>query len=436
MPGDGGMKRSIEEKLLEWKNKRDRKPLILNGARQVGKTYILREFGSLYYKNVVYVNLETNISVASYFDGDISPERLIRFLEVYSGEAIIPESTLIIFDEIQSCERALTALKYFCEEAPEYHIVAAGSLLGVAIHRERYSFPVGKVDTITLYPLTFDEFLRACGEDLLCEEIRQHYALLEPMPEALHNKAIDLYRCYLITGGMPAVVSEFVQSGKLIGVADIQNKILNDYLADMAKYASNSDSVKIRACYNSIPAQLAKENKKFQYKVVQKGGTSAIFGASIDWLNFAGVVLRCQRIEQAFEPVSVYADLSSFKLYMGDTGLLVMKSGMSQQTVLSGEANLFMGAVCENYVAQALYANGYQLHYWTSEHIAELDFVIQKGSEIIGIQVKKAQHVKSKSLFEFIKKYNPTYSIRLSEKNFGKGENHVRIVPLYAAFCI
>lgn len=430
------MKRNIEQKLIEWKNKKDRKPLILNGARQVGKTYILREFGEVYYKNVVYVNLETNTSVASYFDGDISPERLIRYLEVYAGEEIIPESTLIIFDEIQSCERALTALKYFCEETPEYHIAAAGSLLGVAIHRERYSFPVGKVDTITLHPFTFEEFLWACGETLLCEEIRKHYECLEPMPEALHNKAIDLYRYYLIVGGMPAAVNEFVQSKKFIGVTDIQSKILSDYLADMAKYANNSDSVKIRACYNSIPAQLAKENKKFQYKVVQRGGSSTIFGASIDWLNFAGVVLKCQRIEQAFEPVSVYADLSSFKLYMGDTGLLVMKSGISQQTVLSGEPNLFMGAVCENYVAQALTANGHQLHYWTSEHIAELDFVIQKGSEIVGIEVKKAQHVKSKSLFEFIKKYKPAYSVRLSEKNFGVADNNVRIVPLYAAFCI
>lgn len=430
------MKRNIEQKLIEWKNKKDRKPLILNGARQVGKTYILREFGEVYYKNVVYVNLETNTSVASYFDGDISPERLIRYLEVYAGEEIIPESTLIIFDEIQSCERALTALKYFCEETPEYHIAAAGSLLGVAIHRERYSFPVGKVDTITLYPFTFEEFLWACGENLLCEEIKQHYESLEPMPEALHNKAIDLYRYYLIVGGMPAAVNEFVQSKSFIGVTDVQSKILSDYLADMAKYASNSESVKIRACYNSIPAQLAKENKKFQYKVVQKGGSSTIFGASIDWLNFAGVVLKCQRVEQAFEPVSVYADLSSFKLYMGDTGLLVMKSGISQQTVLSGEPNLFMGAVCENYVAQALTANGHQLHYWTSEHIAELDFVVQKGNEIIGIEVKKAQHVKSKSLFEFIKKYKPAYSIRLSEKNFGVADNNVRIVPLYAAFCI
>lgn len=430
------MKRLIEAQLTAWKSNNERKPLILNGARQVGKTYILRQFGESNYKNVVYINLETNLSVASYFNDDISPERIIRYLEAYANEAIIPEETLIIFDEIQSCERALTALKYFCEETPEYHIAAAGSLLGVAINREKYSFPVGKVDTVTMYPFTFEEFLWAVGEEILCNEIRLHYGSLEAMPEALHNKATDLYRCYLITGGMPAAVSEFITTKKLIGVSDIQNKILSDYLADMAKYASNSESVKIRACYNSIPAQLAKENKKFQYKVVQKGGSATIFGASIDWLSFAGIILKCQRIEQAFEPISVYADLSSFKIYMGDTGLLVMKSGMSQHTILSGEANLFMGAVCENYVAQTLVAKGYNINYWTSEHIAELDFVIQKDNQVIGIEVKKAQHVQSKSLFEFIKKYNPAYSIRLSEKNFGKADNNVRIVPLYAAFCI
>ncbi len=430
------MKRLIEAKLMAWKNNKERKPLILNGARQVGKTYILREFGENNYKNVVYVNLETNTSISSYFNDDISPERIIRYLEAYANEAIIPEKTLIIFDEIQSCERALTALKYFCEETPEYHIAAAGSLLGVAINRQKYSFPVGKVDTVTMYPFTFQEFLWAVGEGYLCDEIRIHFDRLEALPEALHNKATDLYRCYLITGGMPAAVSEFVTTKKLIGVPDIQNKILSDYLADMAKYASNSESVKIRACYNSIPAQLAKENKKFQYKIVQKGGSATIFGASIDWLSFAGIILKCQRIEQAFEPISVYADLSTFKIYMGDTGLLVMKSGMSQQTVLSGEPNLFMGAVCENFVAQTLVAKGYNINYWTSEHTAELDFVIQKGNQIIGIEVKKAQHVHSKSLFEFIKKYNPAYSIRLSEKNFGTADNNVRIVPLYAAFCI
>lgn len=430
------MKRHIESDLIRWKESSGRKPLVLNGARQVGKTYILREFGEKYYKNTVYVNLETNLSVAEYFDNDISPERIIRFLEAYAKEAIIPGETLIILDEVQSCERALTSLKYFCENAPEYHIAAAGSLLGVAINRERFSFPVGKVDTITMYPLTFEEFLWANGEEMLCEEIRGCYEELSPMPQALHERAVDLYRCYLIVGGMPSAVNEFVSSGKLVMIPDIQNKILNDYIADMAKYADGKQSVKIRACYNSIPAQLAKDNKKFQYKVVQKGGSAALFGESIDWLSFAGVVLKCQKIEQAVEPISVYTDLSSFKLYMSDTGLLVMKSRLSQQTVLSGEPNLFMGAVCENYVAQALTAKGYPLYYWASEHTAELDFVIQKGSQIIGIEVKKAQHVKSKSLFEFTKKYSPAYSIRLSEKNFGTADNNVRIVPLYAAFCI
>jgi len=430
------MRRNIIRELEAWKRSDRRKPLILNGARQVGKTYSLREFAERGYKNTVYVNLETDLSTAAYFDGDISPERVIRYLEAYAGEPIIPGETLIIFDEIQSCERALTALKYFCEQTPEHHIAAAGSLLGVAVNRKKSSYPVGKVDTVTMYPLTFEEFLCAVGEELLCGEIRRHYESLEPIPEALHNKATDLYRCYLITGGMPAAVNEFITSKKLVTVSDIQNKILSDYIADMAKYADAGESVKIRACYNSIPAQLAKENKKFQYKVVQRGGTAAIFGESIEWLSFAGVVLKCQRIDRAVEPVAAYADIPSFKLYMGDTGLLVMKSGISQQTVLSGEPNIFMGAVCENYVAQALTANKHQLFYWTSEHTAELDFVIQQDNRIIGIEVKKAQHVRSKSLYEFIKRYSPAYSIRLSEKNFGKADNNVRIVPLYAAFCI
>ena len=256
------------------------------------------------------------------------------------------------------------------------------------------------------------------------------------MPAPLHLKATDYYRFYLITGGMPAAINEFITTGKLLTVPDVQSRILNDYLADMAKYASNSDSVKIRACYNSVPAQLAKENRKFQYKVVQKGGSAAIFGASIEWLNFAGVLLKCQKIEHATEPVAVYADPSSFKLYMGDVGLLTMKSGISQQTVLSGEPNLFMGAVAENYVAQTLVARGYPLYYWCSEHTAELDFVLQKGNVIIGIEVKKAQKIKSKSLGIFIQKYRPTYSIKLSERNFSVTDNNVRIIPLYAAFCL
>ena len=430
------MKRKIEEQLLAWKNKTaDRLPLIVNGTRQVGKTYILRKFGEEQFKNVVYINLETNLTIASYFNDNIAPERLLRYLEASTGERIIPGETLIIFDEIQSCERALTALKYFCEETPEFHIAAAGSLLGVAINRQHYSFPVGKVETITLYPLDFEEYFWARGKELLCGEIRTAYETMEPLPDALHQEAIELYREYLIIGGMPACINAFLKSGSFLDVPLVQNEILDNYIADMAKYASNTDSVKIRACYNSIPAQLAKDNKKFQYKVVQKGGSATLFGASIEWLNLAGVVLKCQRINQAFEPIAVYADLSAFKLYMGDVGLLTMKSGLSQQTVLSGEGNTFMGAVTENYVAQQLAAKGYDLYYWESSSTAELDFVLQKGNQIIGIEVKKGEHVRSRSLSVFVDSYKPAYSIRMSLKNFGEKDG-LKSVPLYAAFCI
>ena len=430
------MKRKIEEQLLAWKNKTaDRLPLIVNGARQVGKTYILRKFGEEQFKNVVYINLETNLTIASYFNDNIAPERLLRYLEASTGERIIPGETLIIFDEIQSCERALTALKYFCEETPEFHIAAAGSLLGVAINRQHYSFPVGKVETITLCPLDFEEYLWARGKELLCGEIRTAYETMEPLPDALHQEAIELYREYLIIGGMPACINAFLKSGSFLDVPLVQSEILDNYIADMAKYASNTDSVKIRACYNSIPAQLAKDNKKFQYKVVQKGGSATLFGASIEWLNLAGVVLKCQRINQAFEPIAVYADLSAFKLYMGDVGLLTMKSGLSQQTVLSGEGNTFMGAVTENYVAQQLAAKGYDLYYWESSSTAELDFVLQKGNQIIGIEVKKGEHVRSRSLSVFVDSYKPAYSIRMSLKNFGEKDG-LKSVPLYAAFCV
>lgn len=430
------MKRKIEERLLSWKGKTsNRLPLIVNGARQVGKTYILRKFGAEQFKNVVYINLETNLTIASYFTDNIAPERLLRYLEASTGGRIIPGETLIILDEIQSCERALTSLKYFCEETPEYHIVAAGSLLGVAINRQRYSFPVGKVETITLYPLDFEEFLWARGKEALCEEIHRDYETMEPLPDALHQEAIELYREYLLIGGMPACINAFLNSGSFLDVPLVQNEILDNYIADMAKYASNTDSVKIRACYNSIPAQLAKDNKKFQYKVVQKGGSATLFGASIEWLNLAGVVLKCQRINQAYEPIAVYADLSAFKLYMGDVGLLTMKSGISQQTVLSGEGNTFLGAVTENYVAQQLVAKGYDLYYWESGSTAELDFVLQKDNQIIGIEVKKGEHVRSRSLSVFVNSYKPTCSIRLSLKNFG-AKDGLKAVPLYAIFCI
>jgi hypothetical protein len=430
------MKRKIEEKLKTWKNKGNKRmPLILNGARQVGKTYILREFGEKYYENVAYINLETNLEVSSYFAENIAPDKILKYLEITIGEKILPGNTLIIFDEIQSCERALTALKYFYEETPEYHIVCAGSLLGVAINRNKYSFPVGKVETLSLYPLDFEEFLWANNQTLLSEEIKSSYQKMEPLPDGLHKLALEYYRYYLIIGGMPAAINTYLNENSLIDVSNIQNEILNNYIADMAKYATPSDSVKIRACFNSIPAQLAKENKKFQYKVVQKGGSSTIFGASIEWLLQSSVLLKCQKIEQGIEPLSIYSDLSSFKLYMGDVGLLVVKSGLSGQTILSDTDNTFMGAVTENYVAQQLIANNHILYYWESKGIAELDFVIQLGNQIIAIEVKKGIRTKSKSLNLFIEKFKPDRSIRISSKNFGMSD-HIISIPLYAVFCI
>jgi predicted AAA+ superfamily ATPase len=432
------MERKITEILLKWKNKpTGRMPFLMYGARQVGKTHIIREFGEQQYKNVAYFNLETNQTVSSYFTENIEPERILRFLESESQERIIPGETLIIFDEVQTCERALTSLKYFNEKTPEYHIICAGSLLGVAINREKYSFPVGNVDSITLFPLDFEEFLWALNERRLCEEVKIAFDQNEPLPAALHEKALDLYKLYLIIGGMPRAVLEYIETKSLLTVPDVQNKIINDYIADMAKYASNTESVKIRAAYNSIPVQLAKENKKFQYKLAQKGGTSAIFGAAIEWLGFAGVVLKCERLEQGFMPISVYRDLSGFKLYMSDVGLLTMTSGISQHTILSAGKieNTFIDAVAENYVAQALANKRYALYYWTSKGTAELDFVLQKGDDIIAVEVKTGARTKSKSLNLFVTKYKPAYSIRISAKNFGF-ENNIKSVPLYAVFCI
>lgn len=430
------MKRKITEQLAAWKNSTKRKPLIINGARQVGKTYILREFGRENYNNTVYVNLEINKIIAAIFENSSSVSDIIKYLEAETRERIVPEKTLIIIDEIQSCERAVTSLKYFCEEAPEYHVAAAGSLLGIAVNREKSSFPVGKVNTLQLYPLDFEEFLWATGNDILCGEICSCYETLKPINEALHQKALNLYHDYIIVGGMPEAVKTFTESNSYIDVGLVQSSIINNYTADMAKYATNSESVKIRGCYNSIPAQLAKDNKKFQYKVVQKGGSAAIFGASLEWLKQAGVVLECQRVDQGNEPLSVYADQTSFKIYMSDVGLLVNKSQISTTTIAMNEENSFMGAVTENYVAQQLAAKNYPLFYWsTSNSQAELDFVLQKGDEIYGIEVKRGNHVRSRSLNMFAQKYSPDKCIRFSQKNFGKS-NDIISVPLYAAFLI
>jgi predicted AAA+ superfamily ATPase len=431
------MRRKISELLAEWKNNPGKMPLIISGARQVGKTYTVEQFGNEQYESVLYLNMEIEDTLREFFDSELSPQKIIQFLEASKGVEVIAGKTLIFFDEIQACERALTSLKYFFEQTPEQHVIAAGSLLGVAINRQKYSFPVGKVSEICMYPMDFEEFLWAMNREKLADEIGKHFRNNEAMPEALHRVALDLYRQYFITGGMPAAVKTFIETESYIKVQPVQNDILNAYIADMSKYAGPTTSIKIRACFNSIPAQLAKENTKFQYKIVQRGGTATIFGEAIEWLQFAGIVLKCQRLEHAHVPLRAYADLVNFKLYMGDVGLLTLRSKLPLQTILSpfDTDNTFLGAMTENYVAQVFAAKGYDLFYWQSNGKAEIDFVLQTEDRIIPVEVKKGQRNRSKSLGIFREKYKSPYSIRISGKNFGF-ENKIKSVPLYAAFCI
>lgn len=432
------MERNIMQELIEWKDMRsNRMPLVLYGVRQVGKTYILRELGDRYFQNTIYINFERMNVIAEYFQGELSPDRILRLLEEYFNQKIIPERTLLIFDEIQACERALTSLKYFCEEAPEYHIAAAGSLLGVAINRGKYSFPVGKVFIKTLYPLCFDEFLRAVGKGHFVNIIKEHYESMMAVSPAAHQEILEWYYRYLFIGGMPAAVNEYLERESLINVPEVQSLILNAYTADMAKYATDSESAKIRNAYMSMPAQLAKENKKFQYKMIRKGATAGLFGDSIAWLVFSGVVLSCDRVSRGDMPLVAFRDVSAFKLYLSDVGLLSAFTGITPESIIRKElSEVYRGSLAENYVGQTLKAGGYDLYYWTSDSPkAELDYLIQKEGKVIPIEVKSGENVRAKSLQHFMKMYEPEKAIRLSEKNFGR-DGSVYAVPLYAAFCI
>ena len=430
------MERKIMRELLDWKqNDKDRKPLLLYGARQTGKTYILQKFGESSYNDFLYINLENDNRAREIFADDLRPEKIIFSLELLYKKKIKAGQTLLILDEIQSCDRALTSLKYFCELAPEQHVVAAGSLLGVAVNRSNYSFPVGKVKILTLYPMDFEEFLWVENEQALAELIRAHYHTLEAIPVAIHEKLLALYRLYLVVGGMPAAVAAYAAEKSLATVAEIHGGILDSYVADMAKYANATETVRIRACYNSLPAQLAKENKKFQYRVVQHGGRANTFAGAIDWLEASGVALCCKKLTGALLPLAAYEDAASFKLYFSDVGLLVSKAGIPRELVLSDVANIFMGAVTENYLAQALKAAGQKLYYWTSNQTAEIDFVLQSSQGIVPVEVKKGTKVRSRSLEVFVKSNAYDYAMRFSARNFGK-EDRLKSVPLYAAFCL
>ncbi len=428
------MERDVIKKLRKWKESKNRKPLIIHGARQVGKTYIIKQFGKENYENLIYVNFEMNQELSSQISESIDAKYIINKLELFYGEKIIPGKTLIFFDEIQANERALTSLKYFYEEAPEYHVIAAGSLLGIAINRKNYSFPVGKVQMINMYPLSFKEFLVAVGRENLIEEIQKHFEDDSRMDKDIHELCLKLYRTYLIVGGMPEVVQTYLDEQKVIAAIDVQAEILESYERDMTKYADNSLSNKILASFDSIPVQLAKDNKKFQYKVVSKGGSSSIFGEAITWLKNSGIVTQVNKAN-AEMPLEMHKDLSSFKLYMSDVGLFVNKARypLYQIDLSESPTMISMGPLTEHYVANELRANGYEIYYWESDGRAELDFMIQKDINIVPIEVKTSTHTKSRSLDLFMKTYNPEYAIRVSEKNFGF-ENNIKSVPLYPVF--
>lgn len=430
------MEREIVSELLKWKNSKNRKPLIVHGARQVGKTYIIKKFGKENYDNLIYVNFETNQELSSQIAESIDAKYVINKLELFFGEKILPEKTLIFFDEIQANERALTSLKYFCENAPEYHIIAAGSLLGIAINRKNYSFPVGKVQMINMYPLSFKEFLVAVERKNLIEEIEDHFESNERMDKYIHELCLRLYRTYLVVGGMPEVVQTYLDEHKTIAAIDVQAEILDSYERDMTKYADNSLSNRIISAFDSIPVQLAKENQKFQYKVISRGGSSSIFGEAILWLKNSGIVNQVYKATAEL-PLEMHKDLASFKLYMSDVGLFVNKAKYPlYQIDLSTQPTMIsMGPLTEHYVANELRTKGYEPYYWESEGKAELDFLIQKDVNIIPIEVKSSIHTKARSLDLYMKKYSPEYAIRISEKNFGF-ENGIKSVPLYAVFCI
>ena len=423
--------------LEAWKNSPHRKPLILQGARQVGKTYAVLEFGRTHYDNVAYFNFETSPRLAQTFAEDISPDYLIPVLSHIAGQTIVRERTLIVLDEVQLCERALTSLKYFCEDAPEYHIIVAGSLLGVAVNREAFSFPVGKVDMKTMYPMDMEEFLLAVGEEALAQRIRACFDTDTPLPAALHEAAMQRYRQYLTVGGMPECVLQYAQTQDQVLVRHTQDTILAGYLNDMSKYNTQNEIKKTRLVYDNVTVQLSKKNTRFQYKLIKKGARAAEFENALEWLCLSGVISRVYRAEQVKKPLENYRDIDAFKVYVSDLGLLCAKKNLAAADILymSEELNDFKGGMAENYAQTQLIANGYQTYYWESDRGAEVDFVIQREGRLIPIEVKSADNTRAKSLKVYVDTFAPDYAIKLSARNFGF-EDGKKTVPLYAAFCI
>jgi predicted AAA+ superfamily ATPase len=430
------MERKIDAALLAWKRNPGKLPLVMRGARQVGKTYTLLSFGQRHYKNVAYLNLEDSNEFPAVFKPDLDPERIVRELAAMMSQTIFPEETLLIFDEVQACEQALTSLKYFAERAPHYHVIAAGSLLGVTMRREKCSFPVGKVDFLHLWPMDFEEFLWALGQKESCDLIFEAYESFRPL--SMHATMMERYKTYLSVGGLPRAVREFAENGDFKFVTSALKSLNDSYVADMAKYATAQETFRLMAAWGSIPAQLAKENRKFQYKTIKTGARARDYELSLEWLRAAGMINKCAHVTEGKLPLSAYARSGEFKVYMVDTGLLRSKLDLPPEVLLHTPHSFdgFKGALAENYICQALVANGMTPYYWTSPGKAEVDFVYQDQSgNVIPLEAKSAENTRSKSLNRYREMFKPAYAVRVSAKNFGF-ENGIKSLPLYAMFCL
>lgn len=424
------MQRKLYDKLLEWKEDEHRKPLVLNGVRQCGKTYLLKEFGKNEYQSLAYVSCDRNQELAKLFDTDFEVNRIIRGISALAGVDIVPGKTLVFLDEVQSQPRVLESLKYFCEDAPEYHVAVAGSLLGVALH-SGVSFPVGKVNTLRLYPMDFEEFLMAKGEKQLLGIMRdKDWGLMS----ALHEKLKDLLRQYYFVGGMPEVVKMFVEKGMLQKVRTLQLEILSNYASDFSKHAPSLEVPRIDLVWQSLLGQLSKENKKFVYGVLKKGGRAKEFELAIQWLVDAGLVYKVNRCKKPELPLKFYEDLSAFKLYMSDCGLMGAMADTSAAKVLIGDDVFkeYKGAFTEQYVLQQLLSSGVSNVYYYSadDSRMEMDFLLQREGELCPIEVKAEGNVRANSLHNFLMQHPEIHAFRYSMLPYAQQSNMTNI-PLY-----
>jgi predicted AAA+ superfamily ATPase len=426
------MRRLLEDKLLKWKQSPRRKPLLIRGIRQSGKTWLLQEFGKKYYESTAYFNFEKNKALCTLFKKNLEPERLITELGTLNNRVITPEKTLIIFDEIQVCSEAITSLKYFGESAARYHIATAGSLLGIALSRPA-SYPVGKVDMMTLNPMNFREFLMANNEDMMVDYLAGKIIKSEPVSEIFTDKLKNYLKTYYITGGMPEAVDVWIKTKDVLEVETVQQSILDLYELDFAKYAPVSDIAKLSMIWNSIPSQLARENGKFVYGLLREGAGARAFEGAITWLKNAGMIYKVYKIEKPAIPLKAYENKSYFKLYVPDVGLLKKMSDLSAKSIIEEDMMYreFKGAMAENFCLQEIVSLTERVpFYWSSGNLAEIDFILQFNEKIIPIEVKAADNVKSKSLAVYRKKYDPPVSVKASLRNLNFAEG-VLNCPLY-----